>query len=171
MCIVRQKGLTSSDKRILTTNICGDAYAEVMAEMDVEKIGERTGCLMTIDGSLDDKISPQGIKDYKFLPEHADLPCFNVKGDNNDVAEVNEAGLVGELEEVDMEDGEGEEENEDVSSDEDEDILLVSEIHKCEWQKGTIKYLCSWRGYDAEDTTFEPRDMTGADNAQQLIQV
>ena len=129
-----------------------------MASFDVEKIGDRTGCLMqTLDGSGDEKILPQGLTNYSFLPEHANLAPQNVKGDFNDrdVAEVNEAGLIGELEEV-VEDFE-EEEEEEESSDEEEEALQVDKILSCQWVGRTIKYLCTYKDCDPEDTSLEPQ--------------
>ena len=158
-------GLTASDKRVLITQIMGKAHERVMARLDVEKVARKTGCLMTIDGSDDSLIQPQGLEDYSFSAEDALLPCFNVKGDNNDkedlddvAVEENEGGMVGELEEViaDEIDAEDEEEVSD-SSDEEEDVLQVRSIVSCEYVGPTIKFVCQYVGYTDEDTSLEPR--------------
>ena len=58
--------LTASDRRVLLTKWLADAWEEVCKTTDFEKVGHRTGCLMTTDGSEDKEICPQGIQDYSF---------------------------------------------------------------------------------------------------------
>ena len=148
-------GLCASEKRIFLTHVGYQAHQNVMARFDVEKVGTRTGCLMTINGVGDPEIKPQGLPAYSFCPADADLPVQNKKGDFNDVAEENEAGLIGDEEEI-FEDSGGEEEEEEHSSSEEEEVLLVSKIISCQYVGPTIKYVCQYRGYEDDDTSLEP---------------
>jgi len=56
-----EQGMTASERRILISNLVGQANDEVLADDD-KRIGcfVRTGMLLTLDGSDDDKIKPQG---------------------------------------------------------------------------------------------------------------
>ena len=63
-----EKGLTAPDRRVLISNLVSKANQEVLKN-DTARIGcfQRTGMLLTLDGSDDDKIRPQGLS-KKFLP-------------------------------------------------------------------------------------------------------
>lgn len=145
------------------THICGEAWDTLCGRIDIEKIARRTGNLLTLDGTGDDEIQLQGIADYKFLPEHADNPVQNVRGDNNELTlpedelTITEGGIVGELEELVEESDDEEEEGDSSSSDEEEDLLAVRGILGAEWKNGTIKFKCTWVGYEDSDTTLEPK--------------
>ena len=95
----------------MLTQICGEAWITLKSYLDVEKIARQTGNLLTVDGSGDEEIKLQGIKDYSFGPEHALLPPQNVKGDNNEIEldeeemTITEGGVVGEAEEMMEEEG------------------------------------------------------------------
>lgn len=44
-----------------------EAWRELSANKDFfQKLFEKTGCLITADGSEDDKIRPQGLEAYEF---------------------------------------------------------------------------------------------------------
>ena len=148
------EGLTASEKRVFVTHIGYQAHKDVMETLDVEKIATRTGCMMTVDGSGDDLILPQGCQEYSFSPSDALLPAQNAKGDYNDVAKVTDAGVVGELEEVVEDEDDGEEQEE--SSDEEEEPLCVESIISCQCVGPTVKYLCTYKGFEADDTSLEP---------------
>ena len=158
-------GMTASEKRVLITELAGQAHAKVMASVDVEKIARRCGNLMTIDGTMDDEIRPQGMESYSFGPEHALLAAQNVKGDFNekeavdaaDVIEETEGGFVGELDEIVEDEDMASEGEEESDSEEEEEVLLVRQVLGCEWQGATLKYQCVWRGFEENDTTWEPK--------------
>jgi hypothetical protein len=70
---------------------------------------------------------------------------------------VNEAGVVGDSEEVVESEGEDQEEQEESSEEEEEeDKLQVSGILSCQYVGATLKYLCQYRGYEECDTSLEP---------------
>ena len=56
------------ERRVLITRWTGAAWAYLLEENEVsfEKIGLKTGCLMTADGSEDALIRPQGTEQYTF---------------------------------------------------------------------------------------------------------
>ena len=156
-------GFTASEKRVFITHLCAEAWDIVMARVSVSKIARRTGCLMTIDGSEDDQILPQGLTEYSFKYEDGLIPATNVKGDTNDEwrdqleadeLEETEGGVVGAREEV-YEESSDEEDPE--SDEEEEEVLQVSAILNCSYFGGTLKYLCQYKGYEEGDTSFEPK--------------
>ena len=63
--------LTVSKRRILITQWVGEAHRALQHE-NYDKFRwscfERTGCLLTADGSDDDKVKPEGLHDYKPIP-------------------------------------------------------------------------------------------------------
>ena len=55
----------AKDRRILMTKWSGEAWKELSKDMDLfTKLFQKTGCLITADGSDDDKIRPQGLDPY-----------------------------------------------------------------------------------------------------------
>ena len=59
--------LSAKDRRILMTQWTGEAWSELKESKDfLRRLFEKTGCLMTTDGSGDEKISPQGLDEYSF---------------------------------------------------------------------------------------------------------
>ena len=50
-------------RRVLMTKWTSDAWRDLRED---KEILEKTGCLMTVDGSGDEKIQPKGLKDYVF---------------------------------------------------------------------------------------------------------
>ena len=66
-----EKKLTVSDRRILITQWVGQAY-EMLQHPDYDhfrrRCFEKTGCLLTADGSEDDKVQPEGLIGYKVNP-------------------------------------------------------------------------------------------------------
>jgi len=62
---------TASERRILITHWVGDAYRALIDERYDNfrrEIFERTGCLLTADGSGDKLVKPEGLPDYKVPP-------------------------------------------------------------------------------------------------------
>ena len=58
--------ITASECRILLTKWFAEAWEEVGKSTDFERLGHRTGCLMTADGSMDSDIKPHGLTEYSF---------------------------------------------------------------------------------------------------------
>ena len=65
------KKLDVKQRRILITHWVGEAFNTLMGE-DYSKTRyrcfEKTGCLITADGSEDDKIAPEGLTNYVVPP-------------------------------------------------------------------------------------------------------
>ena len=62
-----EKKLTTSERRILMTHWVGEAYERLQSEEYNQtryRCFEKTGCLITADGSNDSKIKPEGLHDY-----------------------------------------------------------------------------------------------------------
>jgi len=54
-------------RRVLMTKWTGEAWREIREDKEFfTKLFEKTGCLITVDGSGDSKIQPQGLIDYAF---------------------------------------------------------------------------------------------------------
>ena len=66
-----ESGFCAKDRRILITLWAGSAYQKLISK-DYDdfrwRLFEKTGCLITADGSEDDKISPEGLPEYKPPP-------------------------------------------------------------------------------------------------------
>lgn len=59
--------LSAKDRRILMTRWTEEAWSELKENKGfLKRLFEKTGCLLTIDGSGDEFITPQGLKDYHF---------------------------------------------------------------------------------------------------------
>jgi hypothetical protein len=70
-----EEGFGVSDLRVLITQWAGEAWRRVLAGDYVWKYFQRTGCLVTLDGSGDAGIKFQGIEDFKFeRPDVPDVP-------------------------------------------------------------------------------------------------
>ena len=59
--------ITASMRRVVMTKWTGEASREIREDKEFfTKLFEKTGCLITVDGSRDSKIQPQGLIDYAF---------------------------------------------------------------------------------------------------------
>ena len=59
--------ISAKNRRILMTQWTGHAWRELVSKPDfIRKLFEKTGCLITADGSQDEKIRPQGLDAYTF---------------------------------------------------------------------------------------------------------
>ena len=66
--------------RILITHWVGNAYNKLIPQdykPYVWRMWEKTGCLITADGSEDEKIQPEGLKEYKVQPPMPMEPVSN----------------------------------------------------------------------------------------------
>ena len=60
-----QDNLSASDRRILMTQWAGKAWSELYSNQTFfKRLFEKTGCMITADGTDDFKISPQGLENY-----------------------------------------------------------------------------------------------------------
>ena len=59
--------ITASDKRILITKFVGEAWDKIfnLDDFSPDIYFERTGCLLTLDGSEDHLVKIEGMPDYK----------------------------------------------------------------------------------------------------------
>ena len=59
--------LSAKKRRILMTKWTGKAWRELRQDkLFFKKLFQKTGCLMTIDGTDDELIRPQGLDGYNF---------------------------------------------------------------------------------------------------------
>ena len=65
------KNLSASDRRILITQWVGEAYEKINSP-DYDhfrwRCFQKTGCLITANGSEDKEISPEGLENYEVIP-------------------------------------------------------------------------------------------------------
>ena len=65
------KILSTSQRRILIAQWVGEAFEELKSpnyDNMRKRCFEKIGCLLTADGSNDDLVQPEGLKDYKVMP-------------------------------------------------------------------------------------------------------
>ena len=84
-------GITASERRTLLTKWLAKAWEEVCSTTDFEKLGHRTGCLMTADDSEDHEVKPQGLQEYTFSDADAG-DDFRDASDEDDSVEEEEDG-------------------------------------------------------------------------------
>ena len=85
--------ITASEKRILITKWAGNAYRQLNRpsyEKFRWRLFEKTGCLITANGSEDDKINPEGLPNYKVPPPimldpSTAPPASSIDTENEDV--------------------------------------------------------------------------------------
>ena len=105
----KEGGLKAWEKRVLVTHLAARAWERLCETYNFEASARRLGLLMTIDGSGDDKIKPQGLSEaYTFTdadggPAGGESEPEEEEGE--DVVEVEE-GEEEALEEDDEEEGE-----------------------------------------------------------------
>ena len=60
--------ITARHKRTLMTKLAGAAWRALVKDKDfIKKLFQKAGCLITMDGSDDDKTKPQGLEDYTLI--------------------------------------------------------------------------------------------------------
>ena len=152
-----EAGFSAKDRRILITLWAGEAYQKLISEQYDGfrwRMFEKTGCLITADGSGDDKIKPEGLDDYKVLPPITSLPPSNSLPTPNATgnqlpAEETEQTADKQQEERDEEETTEveEEELEDLEEDRAIDDEMVGRdvtgLYENGWFKGKIKYFNS----------------------------
>ena len=81
-----QKGLTTMEHRIPITQWVGNGSQELCSskcDRLRKRCWEKTGCLITADGSEDAKITPEGLADYKVPPPLSYLPACEAEPTSN----------------------------------------------------------------------------------------
>ena len=124
----QEKGFSAKDRRVMITQWAGDAYNKLLSpSYDAFRVRlfQKTGALMTADGSDDDKVSPEGLPKYKIPPPSIADASANLPASNEvEPAEDGEAEEAGEGEE----DEEGEEVLvEEIDNPESSDILELED--------------------------------------------
>ena len=128
----------------------GEAWKKLISGQydDTRKCWERTGCLMTADGSEDSKIAPEGLHNYKVPPpiEYTE-PTINLPATNNvpagsedDTVDIN---VIEENEEIGPEDDvEMLEDKEDDRDFSDELVgLKLKVLYENGWFIGEVIYI------------------------------
>ena len=70
---------TASERQILITQWVGEAYKALLEAKYAkfrQKTFERTGCLLTADGSRDHLVQPESLPDYRVPPSAIRNFCF-----------------------------------------------------------------------------------------------
>ena len=106
-----EEGMSAPERRILISNIVADAMTECL-KMDDMRVGcfERTGVLLTLDGSDDEKIRPQGLSNHHLpihIPELISVPEEDKSPETPTVTvtpEEQEEGITPDDEAINLED-------------------------------------------------------------------
>jgi len=143
-----EKGLTAMERRTLITHwvgnawkiMCGPEYANLR-----NRCWEKTGCLMTADGSHDDKITPEGLPNYKvpppliYLPACEAEPLCNLPDGEQD--KENDEDIIEEDEEEPEDQGSEWLDNEEDRSRDDELCgRQIKALYENGWFMGQIEY-------------------------------
>ena len=145
------KPFSVMERRILITMWGGEAWKKLISgqyDDTIRKCWERTGCLMTADGSEESKIAPEGLHDYKVPPpiEYTE-PTINLPATNNvpagsedDTVDIN---VIEENEEIGPEDDvEMLEDKEDDRDFSDKLVgLKLKVIYENGWFTGEVIYI------------------------------
>jgi hypothetical protein len=132
--------LSASERRTLTTMWAGDAWEEFCSsrfERARWRYFEKTGLLMTMDGSEDDKIMPEGSTNYKFERTLADSNT-----DEEDAFDEMECTLPPSDDEGAQDDDEFGDEDEDPHDDEDAVLITFAELAKEPAARG-LRVVCA----------------------------
>ena len=124
------KKLTAKKRRILITHWVGEAYSQLMTDEYSQsrwRSFEKTGCLITADGSEDSKIQPEGLKGYTVPPPlpvassdqpmQSPIPEPNVVEQSDDLESDNQEILCMNYEEEKQDDKQEDEERIDLEND------------------------------------------------------
>mmetsp|Transcript_35205 Transcript_35205/g.86357 ORF Transcript_35205/g.86357 Transcript_35205/m.86357 type:complete len:924 (-) Transcript_35205:243-3014(-) len=120
-----ESGFSASDVRVMLTQWVGEAYRRVLQDDTVWKYFQRTGCLMTLDGSGDAGIKLQGVEEYSFdRPPVPDVPPELLPQDPAPVADDDQilARRMTEAEEDMRALREGENDDFDISTDDEDGV-------------------------------------------------
>lgn len=121
--------LSASNRRVLMSVWAADAFATVIQRCKIHRYWEKTGCAMTINGTGDSLIRPEGAPDDFKLSPAPPLPAprvrdFRVESDDMDVDVPLQAVAAAAAEESEeKKDEHAEEEEDDDDDDDDEDLF------------------------------------------------
>ena len=156
-----------------------------MEETDIfqvlRKCWERTGCLITADGSEDDKIKPEGLPNYQ-VPPPIDYvePLSTAPESNLVIGETDENSNLEEEEEEDDEEQPSDEGSIAMDREEDRDFtdelvsMKVKVLYQNGWVVGDVEYFnkaLSEYKFSLSDGTCDyiPVDDVGRDNVQVVV--
>ena len=140
--------LTASERRILITQWVGDAWDKLCTpQYDNLRLRcwQKTGCLITADGSDDDLITPEGLPNYAVPPPLDYLPVSDAPPTENTVGpsteeEEDEEELEGDKEEPE-DDGDEWVDNEDDRYYDAEFVgRKIKGFYETGWQEGTLDW-------------------------------
>ena len=143
--------LSAMQRRILITHWVGDAW-ETLSGPEYDhmrrRCWERTGCLMTADGSEDGKVTPEGLPNYKIPPPLLYLPTCEANpvsnapdapnDDNNE--DHDEETLEDDMEEPEDEGEEWLDNESDRTYDDELCGRTVNGLYADGWTTGVIEY-------------------------------
>ena len=87
-CYGNEEPYSAKERRILITHWAGEAYTKLCGnEYDDfrKKLWLKTGCLISADGTNDDKIAPEGLQNYQVPTPHQYLEPAVQLSENNQV--------------------------------------------------------------------------------------
>ena len=144
-----KNGFTAEDRRILITTWAGEAWKKLTSpkyEALLRKCWERTGCLITADGSEDDKIKLEGLPNYQVPPPINYVEPLSIAPESNSV--VGETDENSNLEEEEEDDEEQPSDEGSIAMDREEDrdftdelvSMKVKVLHQNGWVVGDVEY-------------------------------
>ena len=173
---IDDRKLTAADRRILITQWAGEA-AEILKGPDYDhfrwRCFEKNGMLLTADGSSDDKVAPEGLKNFQVMEslpmkenDLIEIETPEAKPDPSDEIVEDELFTTMENEEnLDLKSNDDlEEEREDNESDRIYNDKLIGEkirgLYETGWHTGTVEYF---------NTELEEYCVTFKDNSEDYI--
>ena len=173
---IDDRKLTAADRRILITQWAGEA-ADILKGSDYDhfrwRCFEKTGMLLTADGSSDDKVAPEGLKNFQVMEslpmkenDLIEIETPEPKPDPSDAIVEDELFTTMENEEnLDLNSNDDlEEEREDNESDRVYNDKLIGEkirgLYETGWHTGTVEYF---------NTKLEEYCVSFKDNSEDYI--
>jgi hypothetical protein len=147
-----EKGFSAKERRILITHWCGEAWKKLMTDEYHQFLfhaWQKTGCLLTADGSDDNLVEPEGFRDYAIPPPALFEPSVNLPEtlDNvevDDEDEDDEEQIEEQIEEPRPENQDVAALGEDVEDDRDYHHELVGRqiraLYESGWATGSVSY-------------------------------
>ena len=173
---IDDRKLTAADRRILITQWAGEA-ADILKGSDYDhfrwRCFEKTGMLLTADGSSDNKVAPEGLKNFQVMEslpmkenDLIEIETPEPKPDPSDAIVEDELFTTMENEEnLDLNSNDDlEEEREDNESDRVYNDKLIGEkirgLYETGWHTGTVEYF---------NTKLEEYCVSFKDNSEDYI--
>ena len=176
----QEKRFTAKDRRILITHLAGNAYNKLITPQYDDfrwRLFEKTGLLMTADGSADDKVWPEGLPGYQIPPPAILLDPAETLPVSNEVDPCNNEEQM-MIEEVDIDedfenaDGEDQCEDDDIMEDNEcdrcyDDELVgrqVKGLYENGWFVGKIAYMIKY-----QDSSTDLVDVSDFDDVEMIL--